>query len=147
MKAVLPLVAALAASSTMIGASGAAANAAPSRTWSWTAPQRDRRPVLVKLVRGSLKVVRRPGPLKIVVRTVSASGNPGAVRYEISDRPGAITLLDRYPAESPFGASECRSTLDERGNFEDSDILSDAIVFAREGQSVRAEIMDQRSAK
>lgn len=109
--------------------------------WAWSGSANDRRPLIIRLVRGSISVVRRPGPVEISIRAVSKSSP--AVRYDLEAGAEAITVTDRYPPAARWSRSECLPPMDQRGNFWDSDVRAEARISAPVGVVVDAHVMEQ----
>ena len=122
----------------------ARASATLGDPWQWQGRPGDRRALVLKLVRGSARVVRRAGPVELVITRLSPSGGANGVSILIEEQPRAVTIVDHYPARRLRTWTECLPPEDERGAFWDSDVVLDATVYAPEGVSVRAEIMDRQ---
>ncbi|HZU51149.1 MAG TPA: hypothetical protein VE968_04660 [Sphingomicrobium sp.] len=111
---------------------------------TWVLVDQRAQPLLLRLVRGSARIVRRGGPLKIELRRHSKLDDPGRVSFIVKKDARSITITDRYPYVGGSGDRECLPPDDDRGHFWGSDIVVDAVIYAPPGLRVTAEIMDAR---
>ena len=105
-----------------------AAAAAPQAEspWSWRSG-RQVEIVEIDLIRARVELVRREGPVEIVVRR--EGGEPGA-RAEIAleQRGGTVKIADVYPART--GYEECLPPDDGRGDYWTNVVRFHAVVRA-----------------
>jgi hypothetical protein len=119
-----------------------AAPAFKDKTWHWVAAELDRRSLVVRLVHGSVRIIRRPGPVEIEFNARSKTQDPRAVTFVITAEGRRIVVSDRYPSANPFDFRECLPPTDARGDIWHSDILVDGLIFAPADIPVTTEIMD-----
>lgn len=124
------------------------AQAAPfAPHWVWegnVAPGGD---VEINLVRGSVRVLRRPGPVRI---EITARGQPdlSGVRLVVVDTKGGISVTDLYPphpALLPSGI-ECEPPIGARGDFLHNDLVLDATLHLPPGVDLSGHIMGRRES-
>lgn len=108
----------------------------------WTGTNQNHRPLVLRLVRGSARIVWRPGPIEIQFRTRSSAQDPRAVTFVVSDEDQRIAVSDHYPAGDPLEFRECLPPEDARGDFWHSDVVVDALIYAPAGLAVETQIMD-----
>ena len=112
------------------------------KVWRWIAADSERRPLVIRLVHGSVRIVRRPGPLEIEFSARSKTQDPRAVTFVVTGEGRRIVVGDRYPQANPFNFRECLPQSDARGDIWHSDILVDGLIYAPADIPVVTEIMD-----
>jgi hypothetical protein len=131
-----------------VSAAGAAAQPpaahGPGGDWRWVAAPGDRRPLHVRIVRGSYRIVRREGPASVTMHVRSPEGTSDPVRFEVQYGE-RVTISDIYPARIR-GMRECLPPQGERGDFWSSNAVIDAVIRAPESLEVEVDVMDQRPA-
>jgi len=136
----LALAAFLAASSPVAGA--AKASVGEQRQWIWRSGHA-LRPLTVRIVRGSYRIVRRPGPAVVSMSVFSPGGDPEAVHFSV-DAGKSVTITDVYPRAALRSWKECLPPHDARGDFWASDALIEAVIEAPLSLPVTVEVMDLR---
>ena len=139
----LILAAFLAASSPAAGA--AKATVGDQRQWIWRSGQA-LRPLTVRIVRGSYRIVRRPGPAVVSMSVFSPGGDPEAVHFSVDARK-SVTITDVYPKAGLRNWKECLPPNDARGDFWASDAFIEAVIEAPPSLPVTVEVMDLRRAE
>jgi len=119
-----------------------AAPAFNDNVWRWIDADSDRRRLVIRLVHGSVRIVRRPGPVEIEFSARSGTQDPGAVTFDVTTEGRRIVVSDRYPPVNPFDFRECHPPSDARGDIWHSDILIDGLIYAPADVPVATEIMD-----
>ncbi|MDH5824558.1 hypothetical protein QFW77_16410 [Luteimonas sp. RD2P54] len=109
--------------------------------WSATYAESGIDSVRIELVRGSVTVVRREGPLVIEARKRRYGGRATDVDVLATEREGHLRLVDTYPTESAAVAMECHPPIDERGEYWSSDMGLDLVVRASAAVEVSHFIM------
>lgn len=110
-----------------------------SSSWTWTADEAGH--LIVRLVRGSATIVRRPGPLKVGMRSHSSTEDPSIVSFKTERAGNGVIIHDQYPTFRWSYWRECLPTVHERGRFWASDVKVDAIIQAPENLPIVVEIM------
>lgn len=130
------------------GLSGARSEAAVEGgpDWRWIGARQDTNSVRIDFVRGSARVVRRPGDIRIEVRRHSPRGNPQIAVVEARRAGGGIVIEDSYPQVRPSSA-ECLPPLGPKGNFWISDVELETVVYAPAGVPVDISIMSARASQ
>ena len=123
---------------------GPAPDAAPQGAWNWTGSTGDSRPVTVRIVRGSYRIVRGQGPVTVAMKVHSAGGGPAPLKFDVEDGDRLI-ISDVYPASGFRSWKECLPPQDARGDFWASDAVIDAVIHAPQSVEVRVEVMDPRA--
>ena len=119
--------------------------ASATGTWIWTGSKADRRPVTVRIVRGSYRIVRSDGPVLVSMRVRGHSLDPPTVRFAVEERD-RVTISDVYPSSGLPSFKECLPPNDARGDFWASDAVIDAVIRAPALVPVEVEVMDPRPA-
>ena len=114
----------------------------PAGTWTWESLNREPRPLVIRLVRGSVEIRRRAGPVRVEVTRSARLSDPFEAAITVSERSDQILISDRYPVRASVNYRECLPPLDERGDFWSSDVRLMAVVWAPQDLPVKAEIMD-----
>ena len=122
-----------------------AANASPIRgenRWRWTGAPGDMRPLAIRLVRGTFRIVRRSGPVTVDMKVVATDGDPRLVRFDVM--PGdTIVIFDVYPSRASDSWLECLPPSSDRGDFGSSDAQIKAVIHAPPSVPVSVEVMEQ----
>jgi hypothetical protein len=126
----------------MSGMSNADQRGTPAGTWTWESLNREPRPLVIRLVRGSVEIRRRAGPVRVEVTRSARLSDPFEAAITVSERSDQILISDRYPVRASVNYRECLPPLDERGDFWSSDVRLMAVVWAPQDLPVKAEIMD-----
>jgi len=116
------------------------ASPAAAAEWTWTGPNADHRPVKVRIVRGSYRIVRRDGPVFVAMRV---RGGSGPVGFTVDDKD-RVTISDAYPSNPLPSWNECLPPVDGRGDFWASDAVIDAVIEAPPSVPVEVDVMDPR---
>ena len=122
------------------------AQAAPfAPHWVWEGKGATGGDVELNLVRASVRVLRRPGPVRI---EITARGQPdlSGARLVVADTKGGISVTDIYPphpALLPSGI-ECEPPIGARGDFLHNDLVLDATLHLPPGVDVSGHIMGRR---
>jgi hypothetical protein len=109
--------------------------------WSWRSGGIVRT-LDIGLIRGRIRIVRRPGPVEIEIARGPGEGRAALVSIELAERDGAVTVRDLYPPR--IAADECLPPVDGRGDFWTSIVRFDAVRRAPRGVRVSARVMDGR---
>lgn len=112
--------------------------------WQWSDTQEGTGALILRLVRGSARIVRREGPVAMTIEATSATGDPAAVTFAVERARGAVTIEDRYVRPIFPLWRECLSPIGERGDFSTSDVVMKAVIYAPAHLPVHVEIMDPR---
>ena len=126
----------------MCGMSNADQRATPASTWIWESPDRDHRRLVIRLVRGSVEIRRREGPVRVEVSRSADRSDPLEAAVNVSEQYDQILISDRYPMRSAVNYRECLPPLDARGDFWSSDVRLIAVVWAPQSLPVGVEIME-----
>ena len=127
----------------MCGMSNADQNATPASTWTWESPDRDRRRLVIRLVRGSVEIRRREGPVRVEVTRSADRSDRFEAAINVSEQYDLILISDRYPMRSAVNYRECLPPLDARGDFWSSDVRLFAVVWAPPSLPVGVELMNE----
>ena len=147
MSGVTIFIAALALPNT---AAGDAASTVPAcaeaavceRRWQWTGAAGDMRPLAIRLVRGTFRIVRRNGPVTVDMKVVAMAGDPGLVRFDVTTGK-TIVIFDVYPSRAFASWRECLPASSERGDFESSHTQIEAVIHAPASLPVTVDVMEQ----
>lgn len=112
--------------------------------WKWTGPVGDSRPVTIRIVRGSYRIVRSEGPVTVAMKVHSAGGGPAPVKFDVENGDQLI-ISDVYPASGFRSWKECLPPPGARGDFWTSNAVIDAVIHAPQSVEVRVEVMDPRA--
>lgn len=129
-----------------VGAAAApAADGQGRQQWTWTSAEAGSRPLTVRIVRGSYRIVRRAGPVRVSMSVKSPLGNAAAVSFRV-ETGARVTISDVYPAGAVRTWKECLPPEDSRGDFWSSDAVIDALITAPPSVPVAVEVMDLRKS-
>lgn len=110
--------------------------------WEWVGDRDDPRPVVINLVRGTAHVVRRPGPVRIVIDARSKRVDPNVVRFDVREERDRIAITDTYPKRRLLMTNrECLPPEDARGDFWSNEVWISATVRAPVGVAVDVRFM------
>ena len=126
----------------MSGMSNADQRATPASTWTWESPDREQRRLVIRLVRGSVEIRRREGPVRVEITRSADLSDPFEAAITVSERSDQILISDRYPMRSGVNYRECLPPLDARGDFWSSDVRLIAVVWAPQSLPVGVEVME-----
>ena len=122
---------------------GRAPHATARSAWNWTGSIGDSRPVTIRIVRGSYRIIRDEGPVTVAIKVHSAGGGPVPVKFGVENGDQLI-ISDVYPASGFRSWKECLPPEDARGDFWTSDAIIDAVIHAPQSVEVKVEVMDPR---
>jgi hypothetical protein len=81
----------------MSGMSSADQRGTPAGTLTWESPNREHRRLMIRLVRGSVEIRRREGPVRVEVTRSARLSDPFDAAITVSERTDQILISDRYP--------------------------------------------------
>jgi hypothetical protein len=111
--------------------------------WQWTGTPGDGRPISVEIVRGVVRIVRDEGPVTVEMKVVASSSDPRSVRFGI-EQSDTITIFDTYPPRIFSSWRECLPPSGQRGDFESSDAVVEAVIHAPASVAVSVELMEKK---
>jgi hypothetical protein len=83
----------------------------------------------------------------MTIEATSATADPAAVTFAVERAGGAVTIEDRYARPVMATWRECLPPLGQRGDFWNSDVVMNAVIYAPAHLPVHVEIMDPRPLK
>ena len=112
------------------------------RAWLFKQPMRSEQKLELNLVRATVRVTRRPGPMRIEIRPSQGSTLEG-VSFRIDQDARGIKISDVYPPAPPAGfATECEPPSGERGAFWRSNVEMDVLISLPPGVQSEVHVMD-----
>lgn len=124
------------------------ASAQEADHWIWPADEAgapDIRRVSIDLVRGGVRIVRRPGPTRLEIRRSSPAGLLDAAGIAVKVENEVLRVSDTYLSLAPYAVDECLPLL-QRGDFWSSDVQHAVTVYAGDAVVIDVRIMEKRSS-
>jgi hypothetical protein len=114
--------------------------------WYWETGDVKGKSLRISLVRGSVRIVRRAGRVRIALLQSSAVASSAFVTMVVDEGADLIAVVDRYPGQLN-GSAECLPPLTARGNFWASDVRVEAVVYAPDGFPIEVDVMALRAER
>jgi len=111
-------------------------------SWRWESADGGARSLHLRFVRGQIRIVRGPGPIRVEVSRHAIDGYSSDAEILVQEIGGSVLITDRYPRGWFWRHRESLPPIDERGDFWHTIVIIQATIRVPSSVFVRVELMD-----